>query len=54
MKKNYVAQADEKYYFETYGSEEEISENNFYIPEEEDYVFVELDLQLLKEFNLEK
>ena len=26
MKKNYVAQADEKYYFETYGSEEEINE----------------------------
>ena len=41
MKKNYVAQADEKYYFETYGSEEEISENNFYIPEEEDYVSAE-------------
>jgi len=41
MSKNYITQADEKYYFDTYGSEEEINEHNFHVPSEEDYVSAE-------------
>ena len=35
---DYVEAADFKIYFESHGSEEEITEDNFYIPSEEDYV----------------
>ena len=38
MSKNYIAQADEKYYFDNYGSEEELNETNFYVPAEDEYV----------------
>ena len=27
---NYIKAADDKYYFDNYGSEEELTENNFY------------------------
>ena len=35
---DYIAEADEKFYFETYGSEEELTEDNYVVPQEEDYV----------------
>jgi len=38
MSKNYISQADEKYYFDNYGSEEELNETNFYVPAEDEYV----------------
>ena len=38
MSKNYITQADEKYYFDNYGSEEELNETNFYVPAEDEYV----------------
>ena len=38
MSNNYITEADQKYYFDTYGSEEELNENNFHVPAEEDYV----------------
>jgi len=41
MSKDYITEADEKYYFDTYGSEEEINESNFHIPSEDDYVSAE-------------
>ena len=38
MSKNYITQADEKYYFDNYGSEVELNETNFYVPAEDEYV----------------
>ena len=35
---DYVSEADSKYYFELYGSEEELTEDNYVVPQEEDYV----------------
>ena len=35
---DYVQAADFKMYFESYGSEEELTEDNYYVPSEEDYV----------------
>ena len=35
---DYISEADEHYYFESYGSEEELTENNYIVPQEEDYV----------------
>lgn len=35
---DYIGEADDKYYFESYGSEEELTEDNYHIPNEEDYV----------------
>ena len=35
---DYIREADDKYYFESYGSEEELTEDNYHIPNEEDYV----------------
>jgi len=34
---NYIKAADDKYYFDNYGSEEELTENNFYVPAEAEY-----------------
>ena len=41
MSNNYITEADQKYYFDTYGSEEELNESNFHVPSEEDYVSAE-------------
>ena len=38
---DYIAEADEKFYFESYGSEEELTEDNYVVPQEEDYVSAE-------------
>ncbi|MQF98115.1 MAG: hypothetical protein FI729_01095 [SAR202 cluster bacterium] len=38
---DYISEADEHYYFESYGSEEEITEENYYVPAEEEYVSAE-------------
>ena len=38
---DYISEADEFYYFESYGSEEELTEDNYYVPAEEDYVSAE-------------
>ena len=35
---DYISEADEYYYFESYGSEEELTEDNYIVPQEEDYV----------------
>lgn len=35
---DYIKEADEKFYFDAYGSEEDLTEDNFYLPTEEDYV----------------
>ena len=35
---NYIASADFQMYFDAYGSEEEINEDNFYIPHSDEYV----------------
>ena len=41
MSNNYITEVDQKYYFDTYGSEEELNESNFHVPSEEDYVSAE-------------
>ena len=38
---DYISEADEHYYFESYGSEEELTEENYIVPREEDYVSAE-------------
>jgi len=35
---DYVSEADEHYYFESYGSEEELTADNYVVPNEEDYL----------------
>jgi len=35
---DYISEADDHYYFESYGSEEELTEDNYIVPQEEDYV----------------
>ena len=40
---DYISEADEHYYFESYGSEEELTEDNYIVPQEEDYVSAEED-----------
>jgi len=37
MNKDYISQTDKQFYLETYGSEEELTEDNFYIPAEAEY-----------------
>ncbi len=34
---DYIKEADEKFYFDAYGSEEELTEENFYVPTEAEY-----------------
>ena len=34
---DYIKEADEKFYFDAYGSEEELTEDNFYVPAEAEY-----------------
>ena len=34
---DYIKEADEKFYFDAYGSEEDLTEDNFYIPAEAEY-----------------
>ena len=41
MTKNYISEIDKVYYENTYGTSEEITEDNFHIPSEEDYVSAE-------------
>ena len=41
MSKNYISEIDKVYYENTYGTSEEITEDNFHIPSEEDYVSAE-------------
>jgi len=41
MAKNYISEIDKVYYENTYGTSEEITEDNFHIPSEEDYVSAE-------------
>tara|TARA_A100001201_G_scaffold89444_2_gene78389 strand:+ start:828 stop:1838 length:1011 start_codon:yes stop_codon:yes gene_type:complete len=41
MSKNYINEIDEKYYFDAYGSQEELTPCNLYIPEESEYIDVE-------------
>ena len=38
---DYISETDSKYYFESYGSEEELTEDNYIVPQEEDYVSAE-------------
>ena len=38
---DYISESDEKFYFESYGSEEELTEDNYVVPQEEDYVSAE-------------
>jgi len=38
---DHIATADFKMYFESYGSEEELTEENFFVPTDEDYVTAE-------------
>ena len=38
MTNNYISEIDKVYYENTYGTSEEITEDNFHIPSEEDYV----------------
>mgnify|MGYP001198234471 CR=1 FL=1 len=41
MSKNYIAQADEKYYFDNYGSEEELNEiKNILLPLKSFLIFI--------------
>lgn len=35
---DYITEADNEYYFESYGSEEELTVDNYIVPREEDYV----------------
>jgi len=35
---DYISEVDEHYYFESYGSEEDLTEDNYIVPQEEDYV----------------
>jgi len=35
---DYIKEADDEFYFESYGSEEELTADNYIIPEEEDYI----------------
>ena len=41
MTKNYINEIDEKYYFDSYGSQEELTPCNLYVPEESEYIDVE-------------
>tara|TARA_R110002020_G_scaffold56529_1_gene156393 strand:+ start:714 stop:1373 length:660 start_codon:yes stop_codon:yes gene_type:complete len=41
MTNNYISEIDKVYYENTYGTSEEITEDNFHIPSEEDYVSAE-------------
>ncbi len=34
---DYIKEADDKFYFDAYGSEEELTEENFYVPTEAEY-----------------
>ena len=36
--RDYVSEADDKFYFEAFGSEEELTPCNFYIPSEAEYI----------------
>tara|TARA_R100000995_G_scaffold82035_1_gene55462 strand:- start:456 stop:1088 length:633 start_codon:yes stop_codon:yes gene_type:complete len=38
---DYIKEADDKFYFESYGSEEELTADNYIVPEEEDYISAE-------------
>ena len=38
MSKDYISEADENFYFETFGSEEDLTPCNFYIPSEAEYI----------------
>ena len=38
---DYISEADEHYYFESYGSEEELTADNYVVPNEEDYLSAE-------------
>ena len=35
---DYIKEADDKLYFESYGSEEELTADNYIVPKEEDYI----------------